>query len=317
MSRKTNRYRLNKEEAKLITELRGHSVDGYDKEDGIERYRMRLRVSEIEALVKYRETAVAEPFIPVKRLFFDIETSPMITYTWRIGNKVSLSPDQILEEWRIITVCYKWEGQEEVNYFTWDENLSDKQLLIDFIKVANTADELIGHNGDRFDITGLRTRCIFHRIPMFPKYRSLDTYKKAKGNFRFSSNKLDYIAKFLGVGAKMKHEGFAMWDKCMKGDKVALQNMVMYCQRDVVVLEDVYQAMKHYIKPETHAGVLQELPKYSCPICAHEEISLLRTDVTEKGTISRVVECDRCGHVYNISNKSYMDYLKYRMNSRV
>jgi hypothetical protein len=65
------------------------------------------------------------------------------------------------------------------NRLTWDKNLCDRQMLIDFIKAANTADEMIAHNGDRFD-KWIRTRCIFHRVPMFPNYKTLDTLKKAK-----------------------------------------------------------------------------------------------------------------------------------------
>ena len=88
--------------------------------------------------------------------------------------------------------------------------------LIDFIKIANTADELVAHNGDKFDIKKLRTRCIYHRIPMFPKYQSLDTLKKAKDNFSFISNSLNAIANYLGLGSKMPHEGFGLWIKCMR-----------------------------------------------------------------------------------------------------
>lgn len=317
MDRQTNRYRLREEEAKMIAEMRGQSIQDYDKPAGRLTYRMRLKASEIDRLLEYRKTIAGRFIVPVKRLFFDIETSPMITYTWRIGNKVSLSTDQILEDVKVISICYKWEGEDEVHSLVWDTGRDDKRILTEFVKIANTADILVAHNGDKFDLPLLRARCIYHRIPMFPKYRTLDTLKKARGNFRFSSNKLDYIAQYLGVGAKMKHEGFSMWDKCMQGDEEALARMVAYNKVDVVVLEDVYQVMKHYIKPETHAGVLQEKLKYTCPICAHEEISLVKTDVTEKGTISRVVQCEECGQVYNISNKAYMDYLKNRMDSRL
>lgn len=317
MDRQTNRYRLSENEARMIADMRGHNIEDYDKPEGRESYRMRLKPHEIDKLYEYRKSIAGRFLAPVKRLFFDIETSPMITYTWRIGSKVSLSPDQIIEDVKVISICYKWEGEEEVHALAWDKGRDDKRMLSEFIKIANTADILVAHNGDRFDLSLLRTRCIYHRIPMFPKYRTLDTLKKSKGNFRFSSNKLDYIAKYLGVGAKLKHEGFPMWDKCMKGDENALNAMIEYNKVDVVVLEDVYQVMKHYIKPETHAGVLQEKPKYTCPICAHEDISLVKIDVTEKGTISRVVQCDDCGHIYNISNKAYMDYLKNRMDSRL
>ena len=246
---------------------------------------------------------------PIRRLFFDIETSPMIVYSWRVGWKLTIPTDNIIEDWKIICISYKWEHEEKVKNFTWDKNHCDKKMLEDFIKIANTADELVAHNGDRFDIKKIRTRCIFHRIPTFPKYRTLDTLKKAKSGFNFNSNRLDYIAKFLGVGAKLDHEGFNMWVKCMQGDKQALKDMVKYCDMDIIVLEDVFLTLQSYIKPNTHAGVIHGNMKHSCPTCGNaNDITLLKNDVTEKGTISRVMECNSCGHNYNISNASYKNF---------
>ena len=224
---------------------------------------------------------------PVRRLFFDIETSPMIVYSWRIGYKINLNYENVIENWKIICISYKWEHEDKVRNLVWDKDQCDKQMLIDFIKIANTADELVAHNGDRFDIKKVRTRCIYHRIPMFPKYRSLDTLKKSRGSFDFPSNRLDVIARYLGIGAKLEHEGFPMWVKCMQGDEQALKDMLKYCDMDIIVLEDVFLTIQNYIKPNTHAGVHAGNLKHSCPICGNgSKLSLLKNDVTQKGTIS-------------------------------
>jgi hypothetical protein len=63
-----------------------------------------------------------------------------------------------------------------------------KKMLIEFIKVLNTADETIGHNGDKFDLAWVRTRCLFHGIDMFPSYTTIDTLKVARSKFKFNSN---------------------------------------------------------------------------------------------------------------------------------
>ena len=242
----------------------------------------------------------------IKRLFFDIETSPMIVYSWRTGYKLNIGTDNIIQDWKIICISYKWEHEDKVKNLTWDENQCDKKMLVDFIKIANEADEIIAHNGDRFDIKKVRTRCIYHRIPMFPKYRTLDTLKKARTNFTFNSNRLDYIAKYLGVGAKLEHEGFQMWVKCLQGDKKALKEMVKYCDMDIVVLEDVYLTLQNYVTNNTHVGTHNGGMKHSCPNCGSEDnIQLLKNDFTAKGTIKRVVECGTCNYVYNITNSAY------------
>lgn len=246
----------------------------------------------------------------IKRLFFDIETSPMVVYSWRTGYKLNIGTDNIIQDWKIICISYKWEHEDKVKNLTWDKNQCDKKMLGDFIKIMNTADESIAHNGDRFDIKKIRTRCIYHRIPMFPKYRTLDTLKKAKSGFNFNSNRLDYIAKFLGVGAKLEHEGFNMWVKCLRGDKQALKDMVKYCDMDIVVLEDVYLTMQNYIKNNTHVGTHNLGEKYTCPNCGSEHVSLLKNNFTALGTIKRQMDCESCGYQYEMSNSAYRRYLE-------
>lgn len=293
--------------------------------DGNKRYRIQPSIAKILGLElnknnRYRldtETEIhfkklRDKSKQVKRLFFDIETSPNIVYSWRIGYNLNITPENIIDERKIICISYKWESDEKIHTLTWDKNQCDKKMLKEFITVANQADELIAHNGDRFDIKWIRTRCIYHRIPMFPNYKTLDTLKKAKSGFNFNSNKLDYIAQYLGVGAKVKHSGFDMWKGVMMNDKTALSEMVHYCEGDIIVLEDVFLTMQSYIKQNTHAGVLNNNLKYSCPCCSSEQITLLKNNVTAMGTIKRLIECNDCNYNYEISNASYILYLKFK-----
>ena len=291
---KVRRYRLTDlEVSKLNLEPNKHN-------------RYRISTEQERELLKLRNNQYK-----IKRLFFDIETSPNIVYAWRIGYNLSITPDNIIDERKIICISYKWENEDKIYTLTWDKEQCDKQMLIDFIAQANKADELIVHNGDRFDIKWIRTRCIYHRIPMFPQYKTLDTLKKAKSGFNFNSNKLDYIAKFLGVNAKVKHSGFDMWVQVMKGNEEAMQEMVTYCEGDIIVLEDVFLTMQNYIKMNTHNGVINNNLKYSCPSCGGEHPVLLKNNVTSMGTIKRLMECNDCNYTYEISNSSYMNLLKF------
>lgn len=273
-------------------------------------------------LVIKKQEATPPPTRYIKRLFFDIETSPMEVYTWRIGNKISIPHENIINSWRIICIAYKWEHEDRINVLRWDEKTSDKTMLIEFTKIMGMADEIIGHNSDHFDIKKFRTRCLVNGIKAFPKYRTLDTLTKSREYFAFDSNKLDAIGRQLGKGGKVQHEGFDMWVKCLQDDKDALDKMCNYCAGDVILLEDIFHEIQHYIKPNTHVGVHFGEGRYSCPICGNNglgehRIDLLKSDVTEKGIISRVMECTECGHNYNINNKSYMDYNKALSNARL
>jgi DNA polymerase elongation subunit (family B) len=146
----------------------------------------------------------------IKRLFFDIETSPNIGLFWSAGYKQNIDHNSIIKERSIICIAYKWAYEKTTHVITWDKNQDDKQMLEKFINIANTADEIVAHNGDKFDLPWIRTRCLFHRIEMFPNYVSIDTLKVARNKFKFNSNKLDYIAKFLQFESKL-HVGYDIW----------------------------------------------------------------------------------------------------------
>jgi hypothetical protein len=243
----------------------------------------------------------------IKRLFFDIETSRFVFLVkdWAVRYDRRLTYEDVVKESKIICLSYKWEHEDKVHNLRWDENLDDKQLLLDFVDIINSADEVIGHNGDRFDIKKTRTRAIYHRIPFRPVIRSLDTLKKARTHFSFPNNRLDTIAKFLGVGAKVKHEGLPMWDKVENGDMEALEQMVKYCDGDVVVLEDVFLVMQNYITHNTHVGVNNGGYKHECPNCGGESSKHIKNNFTATGTIKRLMECNTCSYNYEISNSAY------------
>jgi DNA polymerase elongation subunit (family B) len=248
-----------------------------------------------------------------KRLFFDIETSYNIVKAWRAGYNLNINPGDIIHERAVICVSWKWADEDKVYNLRWDENQCDKTLLKEFTKVLLEADEVIAHNGDRFDIKWLRTRCLIHRLP-FPTYvKSLDTLKKVKSMFNFQSNKLDYIAEVLGFGNKLP-TGMQLWDRIiLKKEEKAMKEMLEYCNHDVVLLEDVYNTIFPYIKPDTHVGVQRGGNKHDCPSCGNSHVKYLNnttTATTAKGNIQRHMECNSCKSDFIISNREFKKYLK-------
>lgn len=245
----------------------------------------------------------------IKRLFFDIETSPNIGLFWTSGYKLNISHDSIIKERAIICICYKWAGDDKIYSLQWDNNQDDKKLLEKFILVANEADEIVGHNGDRFDLPWIRTRCLYHRIPVFPNYSTLDTLKSARSKFKFNSNKLDYIAKFLGIGQKT-HTGYDLWKKVvLDKDKESLDYMVEYCKNDVELLEKVYNEMSTYIPAKTHHGVLNDGEKYSCPECGSEDMKFSKKRYSALGTPRIQLQCGNCHKYHTVSNTIYENKL--------
>lgn len=238
-----------------------------------------------------------------RRLFFDIETSPNIGLFWEAGYKKNITTDNIIRERAIICICYKWEDEKEVYALQWDAKQNDKKMLEQFIAVANTANELVGHNGDKFDLAWIRTRCLFHGIDMFPTYQTIDTLKVARSKFRFQSNRLNYIAEFLGLGGKIKTE-FNLWkDILLNKDKVAMEKMIKYCKKDVSLLEEVYKLLGNHIAPKTHYGVVFGYDRGTCPECGSDDLIKNNRVVTATGLTRIQYKCKTCNKFHSKTDK--------------
>ena len=230
-----------------------------------------------------------------KRLFFDIEVSANIGLFWQSGYKLNIGPENIIKERAIICICYKWEDDKTVHSLHWDSKQDDKKLLQQFIKVINESDEAVGHNGDRFDLSWIRTRCLFHKIDMFPNYVTIDTLKIARQKFRFNSNKLNYIADFLGIGEKIKTD-FGLWKNIMLNkDPKAMADMIKYCQKDVVLLEKVYKELARHTVAKTHYGVIFGGDRGSCQECGSDSLKIHSRKILASGIKKVQYQCTTCG----------------------
>ena len=216
-------------------------------------------------------------------------------------------PDNILQERAVICICYKWEGGKKVHSLQWDDG-DDKAMLKAFLEVAHQADELVAHNGDKFDIKWFNTRCLFHGLDPFGDWKTVDTLVIAKRRFYFNSNRLDYLGKYLFNEGKIKTD-FSLWhDIVIKGSKRAMRDMIRYCKQDVNLLERVWMKLEPYHKPKTHVGRLHGKEKWTCPYTGSENVIKDRTRMTAAGTTQHVMKCKDNGRYFTISDRALKDY---------
>nr|WP_298656328.1 ribonuclease H-like domain-containing protein [uncultured Flavobacterium sp.] len=244
----------------------------------------------------------------MRRLFFDIETGFNLCAVWKTGYNITVPHEAIIKEAGIICIAYKWEGQNKVYHLEWDKNQDDKTMLQKFVKIAEQADELVAHNGDNFDIKWVRTRCYYHQIPVMPYFTTIDTLKAARSNFRFNSNKLDYIHKYSG-GVGKNHTSFDLWkDIVMKKSTKAMKIMTDYCKQDVVILEDTYQKMRPYLKPKSSIAEY----KCDCSHCGSSNIRVKSYKVSAAGVKYVQVQCFDCGQYQKVNAKSFGNSMKQK-----
>jgi hypothetical protein len=251
----------------------------------------------------------------INRLIWDIETSPNVGLFWRPGYKVSLSHDNIIQERAIICICWKWEGSRKVEHLEWDKGC-DKKLCEDFMEVALQADELVAHNGDKYDIKFFNGRCVAHGLDPSPIWKTVDTLVIARRRFSFNSNRLDYIGKYLFGEGKIQTE-YGMWkDILLENCPKSMKKMVKYCKQDVNLLERVWKKLEPYHRPKTHVGCANGRDKWTSPYTGSENVVKWSTRVTTAGTKQHQMKCNDTGGYFNIPQKVYEDYQDWRKDQK-
>jgi len=229
-----------------------------------------------------------------KILLVDIETAPILARVWRVWQE-NISIEQIKNDWFILCWSAKWLNDNKVigERVTGKEarKNNDKGIMKTLWKLIDEADIVIGHNGDDFDIPKIRTRFVLNGLPPTSSFRTIDTVKIARKHFSFTHNKLDYLAQQFGFSRKLKTD-FSLWEKCVKGDDKALQYMLDYNKKDVLILEEVYLKLRGWTKSHPNMNMFQ--PELGCSNCGSPNIKPKGNYITQAGKYKTWV-CSDCG----------------------
>lgn len=220
----------------------------------------------------------------------------MLAYSWAYYEQTLV---KVVKNSYLLTVGYKWLHEKQAHvlslsqYKTFKKDVQDDTELVKAVwSLLDEADVVITQNGDRFDVPKLNTRFIKLGLPVPSPFKSIDTKKIASGSFYFANNKLDNLGEELGLGKKMEHEGFALWEKCMAGDLKAFQKMAAYNKRDVVLTEQVYLKFRPWAKNHPNLNAFTE--RDNCPKCDSQNIQY-RGEEARKTTKVKRFMCKDCG----------------------
>lgn len=241
-------------------------------------------------------------------LVFDLETSPELSYhfgRWdvRINDDFNVQPSYLL------SFSAKWLGEKEIvtmglPYYGYDpKNICDKQLCEDLHKLLDEADVVVAHNLKGFDWKVAQTRFLLNGLTTISPTKLVDTLHIARSNFRFPTNKLDTLARQLGVGAKLQHSGASLWRGCLEGKEEDWNTMLEYNTVDVTVLEDVYMKLRPYDKQHPNLALFYDDTQVRCVCCGSTNLKL-----TDKKSFTGTSEFDvyKCGNCdkHNRSRKN-------------
>jgi hypothetical protein len=227
----------------------------------------------------------------MKILFLDLETSPNLAHVWGLWQQ-NVAITQLEKSTEVICWGARWLGSDKVMFKSQHHHGKEK-MLDELHKVMNEADVLIGWNSAAFDSKHIKREFIENGyLPPSP-WKELDLMRVVKSQFKFPSNKLDYVAQKLGVGAKVQHSGFQLWLDCMAGNAKAWVEMKEYQIQDVNLLVDLYDILLPWIDNHPHVGAAQDNPE-SCRNCGSDNIIKAGKKILNAGAYQRF-QCKNCG----------------------
>lgn len=205
----------------------------------------------------------------------------------------------IEKDWIMLGAAWKWLHEPNAKCVSVSPKRPDNDYEVISIlhTVLSEADVLIGHNSDGFDYKKFNTRAIKHGLPPIQPKKTIDTLKIARRYFKFTSNKLRYIADFLGVEGKDESPD---WPKCVAGDEEALRYMREYNKQDVIATEQVYLKLRSY--HNTHPDLNHICPVrdvsgeliHLCPKCQSPDMQSRGTTFS-RGKVRKRMQCNNCG----------------------
>lgn len=239
---------------------------------------------------------MAEP----KIVLWDIETTHNIAAIFRLFEDYT-NHENLLQERYIVSASWKELGKEKVHSVStlddpkrYKRNPHDDRFVCETLhRVLSEADVIVAHNGDSYDIKFTEGRMLANGLSPLPPIPSIDTLKVAKSRLLLNSNKLDYLARLLGFGKKVKTENQWWLDILNGGTKAAqaIKKMVKYNKHDVVLLEKVFLKLRPYCANHINRALFGGS---GCPRCGSKHVQSRGTHKAISRTYARF-QCQGCG----------------------
>ena len=236
----------------------------------------------------------------MKTLAFDLETSYAEVRTWQLFKPI-LGPKNIITPSRVICWSAQWvEGTRKSVMFASEHHNGRKEMLQQLYDLLLEADAIVTYNGKRFDWPWIVGEFIAEGFDPLPKTPHIDLYQVVRGNGRFLSNKLDYIAERLIGERKVEHQGLQLWIDCLAGDDKAWATMRKYAKQDTALLPKLYDILKPWVQGVNRGpnrAVVDDVLG-GCASCASTNVQRRGYLYTAKKRKQRY-QCQDCKHWFS------------------
>lgn len=238
-------------------------------------------------------------------LLWDLETAPAVSYTWGRW-KQNIGGNQIVQEGYILCWAARFLDETEVHYDALPyhktaykkDPTNDSRIVDSLRRLMESADIILAYNGDGFDVKWLNAQLAKYQLPPISPQKTIDPLKYAKRQFRFPSNRMDEVAKYLGIEQRKDKMDFNDWRGCMNGNPASWEKMVNYNCQDLEVMEQVYLRLRPYVKGHPNLAMYEDFPgdaQNKCPKCNSSMLVKNGYWVTNISKFRRY-KCSDCGN---------------------
>ena len=234
---------------------------------------------------------LADSHNPARTLTIDIETGPNLAWVWGLFDQ-NVSLNQLEDVSSVMCFAAKWYGERKVMYYSDHHDGHDTMIQAAW-SLLDEADAVVGYNSKGFDVKHLHREFLLADMPPPSPHKDIDLLTVVRSRTKFASGKLDHVADQLGLGSKLKHQGFDMWRRCIDGDDKAWATMKRYNVQDVRLTEALYDRLRPWIKNHPHPG-LYGGDAGGCPNCGSSNLVANGTAPTGTTLYGRL-RCGDCG----------------------
>ena len=145
----------------------------------------------------------------------------------------------------------------------------------------------------------MNAKFLEYGLPEPAPYKVIDPMLICKGNFALTSNKMDFVSKYVASNEEGKlSTNLQLWIDSMNDDIEALDRMQAYCDEDINVLERVYLAVRHWDKNAPNLALHYDDNKVRCNSCGSDHLIPIpnRTFNTNLSKFD-IVRCGNCSKI--------------------
>ena len=265
----------------------------------------------------------------VKYLYFDLESSLMEGYFFKIWDE-NIPVSRIKKHSHLLTAAWATNEGDVGSIRITPEDVktgNDLAIVVKIIELINASDVLVTFNGKRFDLKLLNTRALFWGLPPITAKKHVDLFEQAKKSFKFPSNSMQNVSKYLGLEGKLATGGTLLWERCANYDNKevcdnALIEMETYNRQDIEATRDLHARLLGWGKNTPNIGTIAKskdgVEGLRCTHCGSNDVSKIMVDGVAKKGYTAVSSFDlyRCGESdcrgvsrVNASGKALVNYI--------